>query len=49
MQEYFEIGKIVNTFIKGMVKIIPYTEDVTNFERLKKLYIIQKSKKQNMK
>ena len=46
MQEYFEIGKIVNTFgIKGMVKIIPYTEDVTNFERLKKLYIIQKKQK----
>ena len=27
MQEFFEIGQIVNTFgIKGMVKIYPYTE-----------------------
>lgn len=46
MQEYFEIGQIVNTFgIKGMVKVVPYTEDITNFERLKKIYIKQKKQK----
>lgn len=40
MQEYFEIGKIVNTYgIKGFVKVVPYTDDITRFERLKTVYI----------
>ena len=34
MQEFFEIGQIVNTFgIKGMVKIYPYTENVERFKK----------------
>lgn len=47
MQEYLEIGQIVNTFgIKGMVKIKPFTDDITRFDRLEKVYIeINKSKK----
>ena len=40
MQEYFEIGQIVNTFgIKGMVKVKPFTDDIRRFDRLKKVYI----------
>ena len=40
MQEYFEIGKIVNTYgIKGFVKVVPYTDDPTRFEKLKNVYI----------
>ena len=48
MQEYFEIGQIVNTFgIKGMVKVVPYTDDITRFDNLKKVYIeSNKTKKQ---
>lgn len=48
MQEYFEIGQIVNTFgIKGMVKVVPYTDDITRFDKLKNVYIVinHKSKK----
>ncbi len=40
MQEYFEIGQIVNHFgIKGMVKVMPYTDDVARFEDLKTVYV----------
>ena len=40
MQEYFEVGKIVNTYgIKGFVKVVPYTDDITRFEKLKNVYI----------
>lgn len=48
MQEFLEIGQIVNTFgIKGMVKIKPFTDDITRFDRLEKVYVeIKKSKKQ---
>ncbi len=48
MQEYFEIGQIVNTFgIKGTVKVVPYTDDITRFDNLKKVYVeIRKTKKQ---
>ena len=46
MQEYFEIGQIVNTFgIKGMVKVIPYTDDITRFDNLKNTYIVINHKK----
>lgn len=34
-QEYFEIGQIVNHFgIKGMLKVNPFTDDVSKFETL---------------
>ena len=40
MTKYLEIGQIVNTFgIKGMVKVKPFTDDITRFDKLKKVYI----------
>lgn len=43
MQEYFEIGQIVNTFgIKGMVKVVPFTDDITRFDDLKNVYVVTK-------
>ena len=48
MQEFLEIGQIVNTFgIKGMVKVKPFTDDITRFDNLEKVYVeTNKSKKQ---
>ncbi len=48
MQEFLEIGQIVNTFgIKGMVKVKPFTDDIKRFEDLEKVYVEQnKTKKQ---
>ena len=44
MAEYFEIGQIVNTFgIKGMVKVKPFTDDIEQFEKLKKIYVKTKN------
>lgn len=41
-----EIGQIVNTFgIKGMVKIVPYTDDIKRFDKLKEIYVVLKNKK----
>ena len=38
MVEYFEIGQIVNTFgINGMVKVKPFTDDITRFDKLTKV------------
>lgn len=40
MNDYFEIGKIVNTQgIKGDVRIIPMTDDIKRFELLKEVEI----------
>ena len=40
MQDKFEIGKIVNTFgIKGEVKVIPYTDDIEQFKKIKNIYV----------
>lgn len=37
MDKYIEIGKIVNTYgIKGQLKIVPYTDNIKRFEKLKK-------------
>lgn len=37
--KYFRVGKIVNTHgIKGEVRIIPLTDDITRFERLKQVF-----------
>ena len=42
MQEYFEIGQIVNTFgIKGEVKVNPFTDDIEQFERLKSILVVK--------
>lgn len=40
MKEYFEIGQIVNTNgLKGVLKIKPFTDDITRFNDLKTVYI----------
>ena len=40
MVEYLEIGQIVNTSgLKGLVKVMPFTDDITRFEKLKKILI----------
>lgn len=45
MKDYFEIGQIVNTYgIKGFVKVNPFTDDITRFEKLKTVYIDIKGK-----
>ena len=48
MQEFLEIGQIVNTFgIKGVVKIKPFTDDIKRFDNLEKVYVeTNKNKKQ---
>jgi len=44
MEEYFEIGQIVNTNgLKGILKIKPFTDNITEFETFEKIYI-QKGK-----
>lgn len=44
MQEYLEIGQIVNTFgVKGFLKVVPFTDNVERFEELKTIYICKKN------
>lgn len=44
MEEYFEIGQIVNTSgLKGILKIKPFTDDIKKFSNLKTIYIKIKS------
>lgn len=44
MQEYFEVGQIVNTFgIKGQLKVKPFTDNINRFEELKTVYICKKN------
>ena len=39
-QSLFEIGQIVNTSgLKGIVKVNPFTDDVSRFEEIKKVFI----------
>ena len=43
MQEYLEVGQIVNTNgLKGLIKINPFTDDITRFERLKTILVEHK-------
>ena len=45
MQKLLEIGQIVNSYgIKGFLKVVPYTDDITRFDNLKIIYI-EKNKK----
>ena len=45
MQDLLEIGQIVNSYgIKGFVKVVPYTDDITRFEELKTIYVEQGKK-----
>ena len=40
MQEYFEIGQIVNTSgLKGVIKVKPFTDDITKFKNFKTIYV----------
>lgn len=40
MERYFEIGQIVNTSgLKGVIKVKPFTDDITKFNKLKNIYI----------
>lgn len=42
MQEFFEIGQIVNTHgVKGHVKVKPFTDDATQFETLGKILVVK--------
>ncbi len=44
MEEYFEIGQIVNTSgLKGVLKIKPFTDDIKKFSNLKTIYIKTKN------
>ena len=39
-EQLMEIGQIVNTYgIKGFFKVVPYTDDIKRFEKLKSIYI----------
>ena len=40
MEEYFEIGQIVNTSgLNGVIKVKPFTDDITKFSNFKMIYI----------
>jgi len=40
MEEYFEIGQIVNTSgLKGEIKVKPFTDDITTFNNFKTIYV----------
>lgn len=44
MQEYLEIGQIVNTHgLKGYLKVVPFTDDINRFKELKTVYIVFKN------
>ena len=44
MDKYFEIGQIVNTNgLKGVVKVKPFTDDITEFETFKSIYVQKKA------
>ena len=44
MEQLMEIGQIVNTYgIKGFLKVVPYTDDITRFEDLKSIYVETKN------
>ena len=48
--EYIEIGQIVNTNgLKGVVKVNPFTDDISKFEELKYIYIQLKSELRKVK
>ena len=40
MEEYFEIGQIVNTSgLKGVIKVKPFTDDIAKFKNFKTIYV----------
>lgn len=49
MENYFEIGKIVNTQgVRGEVRILPSTDDIKRFEKLKDITIYKNDKTQTL-
>jgi len=43
MQDFLEVGQIVNTYgIKGFLKVVPFTDDITRFDYLKNVYVKNK-------
>lgn len=45
MNDFLEVGQIVNYYgIKGFLKVVPFTDDITRFDDLKTIYI-EKNKK----
>ena len=48
-QQYFEIGQIVNTFgIKGVVKVNPFTDDISQFEKMESILVEKNGSLQEM-
>lgn len=44
MEEYFEIGQIVNTNgLKGVLKVKPFTDDIKEFEDFESIYVQRKN------
>lgn len=40
MENFLEIGQIVNSYgLKGQMKIVPFTDDITRYDELKTIYI----------
>lgn len=40
MENFLEIGQIVNSYgLKGQMKIVPFTDDIKRFSKLKTIYI----------
>lgn len=40
MKQLMEIGQIVNTYgIKGLVKVVPFTDTISRFEELETIYV----------
>lgn len=50
MEEYFEIGQIVNTSgLKGVIKVKPFTDAITKFNNFKTIYISVKKELKEFK
>ncbi len=50
MEEYFEIGQIVNTSgLKGVIKVKPFTDDIQKFKSFKTIYISMKKELKGFK
>ena len=50
MEEYFEIGQIVNTSgLKGEIKVKPFTDDITKFNEFKTIYVSVKKELKEFK
>ena len=50
MEEFFEIGQIVNTSgLKGEIKIKPFTDDITKFNNFKTIYVLVKKELKEFK